>query len=127
MTGAITFFVLGGVVFGFLLKDYMNVWMTALGDVAYKMEDAPWMAIVGANILLVLLLSLLFSKLRISTFQGGLMDGLWILFIMYLWFDMWMFATFKPMTTNMMLIDVGCNTLVGSVVVGGDRMDQWYG
>ena len=96
----------------------MNEWMTAFGDVAYKMEEAPWMTIVGANILLALLLSLLFSKLGISTFQGGLMNGLWILIILYLWFDMWMFATFKPMTTNMMLIDVASNTVVGSIAAG---------
>jgi len=118
LAGAVTLFVLGGAVFGFLLKDYMNEWMTAFGDVAYKMEEAPWMTIVGANILLALLLSLLFSKLGISTFQGGLMNGLWILIILYLWFDMWMFATFKPMTTNMMLIDVASNTVVGSIAAG---------
>ncbi len=116
LAGAVALFLLGGLIFGVLLAAPMAEFMKAFEACAHPVP--PMQFIVFANIAMALLLSLILSKLGISTFTGGLKAAAWIVFLIILWFDMWMFATFSGMTVQMLLFDIIGNTTIGTLAGG---------
>jgi hypothetical protein len=116
LAGAITSFCLGGLVFGFLLKDLMAEWMT--GFLTCRHIEPPMVPIFIANIISSLLLALYLQKSSVSTLMGGLKAGGLFFLLLYLWFDLWMFASFTGMTTQLMAIDTAANTLIGAITGG---------
>lgn len=116
LAGAVTLFLLGGLIFGVLLAAPMAEFMKAFEACAHPVP--PMQFIVFANITMALLLSLILNKLAVSTFIGGLKAALWIIFLIIFWFDMWMFATFSGMTVQMMLFDILGNTIIGTLAGG---------
>ena len=116
LAGTVTYFLIGGLVFGLLLANMMAEWTKALGDCA--VTGQPYAQIILANLVMALLLSIVLNKFGVNTFKGGLMTSAWIVFLIAIWFDIWMFATLKAMTVNIMLIDVIANTAVGALSGG---------
>ena len=108
--GAIAQFLVGGLVFGLVLKSMMDEMMKALGDCANP--NPSMLNILLANLSLSILLAISFSKFNISTFKGGLINGLWMGVLIMFWFDQWMFATFNFMTINLFVFDMISNTLM---------------
>ncbi len=110
--GAVTLFLIGGLIYGFLLADYMAEQMAA-GKACMNAEMS--LGIIGViNIVQALLLSLVIDKFGISTWQSGAVAGAWITFLMIIWFDLWMLASFNFMPTSFILIDVVINTIFGA-------------
>ncbi len=116
LAGAITSFCLGGLVFGFLLKDMMAEWMTAFQGCAHT--DPPMVPILLANIVISLLLALYLHQSSVTTFMGGLKAGGLFFLLLQLWFDLWMFASFTGMTNKLMAIDTVSNTILGAITGG---------
>ncbi len=116
LAGAVTLFLLGGLIFGVLLAAPMAEFMKAFEGCAHPVP--PMQFIVFANIAMALLLSLILSKLAVSTFSRGLKAAVWVVFLIILWFDMWMFATFSGMTVQMLLFDIIGNTTIGTLAGG---------
>lgn len=116
LAGAITSFLLGGLIFGFLLKDMMAEWMTAFQGCAHL--EPPMLPIALANIVISLLLALYLHHSSVSTFMGGLKAGVIFFLLLQIWFDLWMFASFKGMTINLMAIDIVSNTILGTLSAG---------
>lgn len=114
--GAVALFLIGGLVFEVLLKDYSSEMAKSLGSAANTNPSVIVIALAQTSI--ALLLSILFYKLKINLFSSGLLNGAWIMFLIMLWFDFWMFATFNFMTTNLMLVDVVSNTAFGAIAGG---------
>lgn len=80
------------------------------------MTAEPGMLFIAvANIVLMLLLSILFTRMNTRTFKTGLLNGAWITFLVIIWFDSWMFASFNFMTPKSMVVDVIGNTVIGSL------------
>ncbi|MFN8348724.1 MAG: hypothetical protein U0X91_27235 [Spirosomataceae bacterium] len=121
--GAVAFTLLGGLVFEVLLKDLMTEMMAAMGSAANPNPD--FILIILANLTLSVLLALLLNRSNVSTFSGGAMGSVWIVFLLILWFDIWMFATFTFMTPKMMAIDIVSNTIMGTL--GGGVIGQIQG
>ena len=116
--GTITLFLLGGLVFGLLLQDYMESVMQNMGDCAKS--NPSMLNIVLANLSVANLISIVFSKMNVSTFTGGLVNALWIGALIMLWFDLWMITTFQFMTSSLFIFDFISNTslitLAGGVI-----------
>lgn len=107
---------MGGFIFAVLLANIMADFMKAFELCAHP--EPPVHFIVLANLTTALLYSFIFNRMGINTFQTGLMTGAWISFLLIVWFDFWMLATFKAMNFNMMVFDVIGNTAVGALAGG---------
>lgn len=116
LAGAVTLFLLGGLIFGVLLAAPMAEFMKAFEACAHAVP--PMQFIIFANIAMALMYSLILNKFGISTFKGGLTAAAWISFLLIFWFDMWMFATFTGMNVQMMVFDILGNTAVGALAGG---------
>ena len=114
--GAVTLFLLGGLVYGLLLADMMAEYMKA-GEACMN-QEMPMGIIAVANLVQGVLLALVLDKFGISTFKGGAIAGAWITFLLVLWFDLWMKASFNFFSTNLMVIDIVINTIMGAVAGG---------
>lgn len=116
--GALTLFLLGGLTYGLLLSGAYEELISSMSECMVKGDEMPiWVPIV-ANVLIALLLSLLFSKLGISTFKTGVIHGAWIALLISLWFDTWMFGTLKGMSGSLMVMDSVANTIMGALAGG---------
>jgi hypothetical protein len=114
--GGLTLFVVGGILFEFLLKDTMADMIKAMGSVY---NQNPNFAIIAlAQLILSLILAIFIYKSNVSTFVGGLTTGAWICFLIIFWFDLWMLTTFNFMTVSMALFDTISNTALGAVASG---------
>lgn len=114
--GTVALTLLGGLIFEVLFKDAMAEMMSAMGSAANANPDI--VLILLANLTMSVLLALLLNRFNVSTFQGGLMGSVWVVFLIILWFDIWMFATFNFMTPKMMAIDMVSNTVMGALAGG---------
>lgn len=111
--GAVTAFLAGWLIMGILLAHMMDEMME---KAAGCMSAEPGMLFIAvANIVLMLLLSILFTRMNTRTFKAGLLNGAWITFLMIIWFDIWLFASFNFMTPKSMVVDVIGNTVIGSL------------
>ncbi|MBK7233973.1 MAG: DUF1761 family protein [Saprospiraceae bacterium] len=116
LVGTVVQFCLGGLVFVVLLKDMMAEWMTAFQGCAHA--EPPMLPVVLAQLVISLLLAILMHRNAISTFKGGAMFGLLFFLLIYIWFDLWMFASFTGMTSKLMMIDAISNTIIGTITAG---------
>ena len=116
LAGTVVYFLIGGLVFGVILANMMAEWTKALGDCA--VTGQPYLQIILANLVMALLLSIVLNRFGVSTFKGGLVTSAWIVCLIIVWFDIWMFATLKAMTVNIMFFDVIANTIVGALSGG---------
>ena len=114
--GAIAQFLVGGLVFGLVLKSMMDEMMKAIGDCANPNPNMLHIAL--ANLSISVLLAISFSKFNVSTLKGGLLNGLWMGALILFWFDLWMFATFHFMTINMFVFDMISNTTLITISGG---------
>jgi hypothetical protein len=113
--GAATLFLLGGLIFGLLLKSYMEKIMQSMGDCGNP--NPSMLNIFGANLVLAILLTLILNQREVKTFGAGIKNAAWIGTLIMLWFDQWMFASFQFMTMNLFLFDFVSNTIL--ITLGG--------
>lgn len=114
--GGLTLFVVGGILFEFLLKDTMSDMIKAMGSV-YN-QNPNFATIALAQFILGLILAIFIDKSNANTFVSGLTTGAWMSFLIIFWFDLWMFTTFNFMTVSMALFDTISNTALGAVASG---------
>lgn len=114
--GGLTLFIVGGILFEFLLKDAMADMIKAMGSVY---NQNPNFAIIAlAQLIFSLILAIFIYKSNVTTFMGGLTTGAWMAFLIIFWFDLWMLTTFNFMTVSMVLFDTISNTALGAVASG---------
>lgn len=114
--GGLTLFIVGGILFEFLLKDVMSDMVKAMGSV-YN-QNPNFATIALAQLILSLILAIFIYKSNVTTFMGGLTTGAWMTFLILFWFDLWMLTTFNFMTVSMALFDTISNTAIGAVASG---------
>lgn len=107
--GGIASTLIGGLIFAVVLADQMKAWTEAAGSCAN--QEVPLLPGLLANFVMAFLLSILLNRSNVSTFQGGLLTAGWIAFLIILWFDLWMFASFSIMTPKLMAMDLIGNTV----------------
>jgi len=115
VAGAITFLILGFVIFGLILGP--NVMLPNITpDAAKIMNLEPvWVWLILGYLVLAFLLAFVFQRWAgIRTFSGGVKGGAIILFLLDLYFQM-MFLAFMKMHTSYLPVIVD---VIGTAVIG---------
>ena len=118
IVGGIAFFLLGWLVWGILLMDFMQSHSNSSSGVFRAEADMVWWAMVVGNLAMGFLLSYVLSKASINTAGGGIATGavfglLWAVAI-----DCMMYAQVNLYDTTAMIADIGASTVVTGVVGG---------
>ena len=117
LAGTVVFFLLGWVVWGMLLADFMA---KNAGAGTMKAEsEMVWWAMIVSNAAAAFLLAYIYGKwANISTFMTGLKAGALITFFIALSVDMYLYAGTNLTTLNGALVDIVSWTVVGAIVGG---------
>ncbi len=116
LLGAVAFFMLAWLVFGWLMIDFYisNV-------VPYKglIKDPPviWSLFVH-GLSISALFSFIYHRLDIKTFEKGFLSGLWVGFLVTLYFYSFIYASLNLYTTKRILVDLVVNSLFIAVIGG---------
>jgi hypothetical protein len=117
LVGGIVFFLLGWLVYGILLMDFMqnNSQMVAGAE-----KDPPvWWALIVAHFLFALLLAVIYGRwASISTFATGAKAGAVIGIILSLGIDLFFYATMVGHTATTIIVDVIASVVIMAISGG---------
>ena len=115
LAGFVVYFMLGFLLYGVLLADFMGANVGTATGVMRADDDMQWWALIVGNVVQVYLLVYIFGNwAHITTFVGGLKAGATIGFIMTLGFNLTMYGTTNVSNLTTTLID----PLVMAVMMG---------
>lgn len=113
--GAVTYFLLGWLIYGMLLMDYMTSTCPNFpGLNRNESEMLLWMMFIS-NLLSAFLMAYIFDLGKISGWMNGLKQGAIIGFIITAAFDTGMYAMTFMLTKNWMIIDVLASTVMAAI------------
>jgi hypothetical protein len=119
----ITYFLLGWLIYGVLLKDSMEGGPAGLMRAP---EEMVWWALILGNMGYGFALAyILGSWSGVTTFMGGLKAGATVAFLFALGYDLIFFATSTVMTLNNVFMEVGIATVMGAIA--GGVIGWWMG
>lgn len=120
LAGAVTSFLSGWVIYGMLLKNYMDAnTLESASSVMRPEEDMLLWAIFIACFAWSLLLALIFTRWAgISTFKSGAIAGGWVMLLMVLGADFYVYSMMNIYTLNSIFVDALVNGVQG-LLVGG--------
>jgi predicted CDP-diglyceride synthetase/phosphatidate cytidylyltransferase len=118
IAGGIAFFLLGWLVWGMLLMDFMKSHSNSSSGVFRTEADMVWWALVAGNLAMGFLLSYVLSKASINTAAGGISTGAVIGLLMSASIDCMMYAQVNLFDTTSMIADIGASTVVTGIVGG---------
>ncbi len=118
IAGGIAFFLLGWLVWGMLLMDFMKSHSNSSSGVFRTEADMVWWAMVVGNLAMGFLLSYVLSKASINTAAGGISTGAVIGLLMSASIDCTMYAQVNLFDTTSMIADIGASTVVTGIVGG---------
>ena len=119
VAGGILYFLLGWLVYGVLLLDYMNHHTGNLGHATERremMEMTYFSFYIIGNLLQGFLLAYIFAKSNINTMMAGLITGAIVGLLLSSAFDCVMYATTLVLSKRGMLADVIAFTAISAVV-----------
>ena len=114
ITAGILFFLLGWLVYGILLSDFMNNHTGAAGNVTKTEEDMLYLAI--GNLAYGFLLAYVFVKGNVGTMMNGFITGGIVGLLMAVGIDCIMYATSTVISKTAMAADVAASTVMSAVV-----------
>ncbi len=114
IVGCVAFFLLGYVIYGVLLLDFMKV---HYNQCAMKpMEDMIWWAMILSNLVLALFYSLLFSWTNTSTLASGAKMGFLVGLLIILSFDLSFYAMSNMfLSRRAICVDVAAGALFSAI------------
>lgn len=117
LAGGVTYFLLGWLVYGKLLKDTMTSWE---GADPIKMKEMPDMLpLIFGNMFMSFFLAYVFTKwANISTLKSGLIAGAIIGLFICASFDLTMFGISNTLNATGMIMDIITNTIMIALVGG---------
>ena len=118
IAGGIAFFLLGWLVWGMLLMDFMKSHSNSSSGVFRTEADMVWWAMVVGNLAMGFLLSYVLSKASINTAAGGISTGAVIGLLMSASIDCTMYAQVNLFDTTSMIADIGASTVVTGIAGG---------
>lgn len=114
--GAVTYFLLGWLIYGMLLMDYMtNSCPNIPGLNRNESEMLLWVMFIS-NLLSAFLMAYIFDLAKISGWMNGMKQGAIIGFIITAAFDTGMYAMTFMLTKNWLMIDVLASTVMAAIV-----------
>ncbi len=117
VVGAITFFILGWLVYGMLLMDFM---MANTNQCMMKpMEEMNMLAIFASNLAISMLLAIIFSWTNVSNMMDGMKIGAIVAALVSLSFDLNLFSMSTMFSgIHVMLMDVAVFTVLIGITGG---------
>jgi hypothetical protein len=122
--GGIAYFLLGWLVWGTLLMDFMNSHTSAAGKAVMRPEaDMIWWALIVANLLWGFVLSFVCAKANVSSAGGGASTGAVLSLLVSAGMNCFNYAMMPITDTTAMAVDVAASTVVGGIV---GAIIGWY-
>ncbi len=116
ITGGIIYFLLGWLVYGNLLAEFMKANPGTVTGVDRAMADMNWMYLIIGNLLSGFLITYIFVKGNVSSVANGLVTGAVLGLLMSAAFDTIMYATTNIISKKMMMADVIASVAITAVV-----------
>mgnify|MGYP000890038707 CR=1 FL=1 len=113
IVGGILFFLLGWLIYGMLLMDFMKNHPGVVSGYNKAEPDMLYLAI--GNLISGLLMAYIFTKAGVNTLMSGLITGLVVGLLMATSMDCIMYATTNLVSKNMMMADVLASTAMSAV------------
>ncbi len=122
LIGGVTFFLLGWLIYGFLLLDYMKE--NSNQSIAKPMNEFLWWSLILSNLIWGYFLALILSWTNTSSMSSGMQKGavIGLLIATALDFGFYAMSTMYSSVTPI-LVDMAANTImyaIGGAVIG------WY-
>lgn len=125
ITGGILSFLLGWLIYGMLLMDFMNNHSGAAGNVGKTEPDMLYLVI--GNLALGFLMAYIFLKGNVNSLASGLVTGGIIGLLMSVGMNCIMYATTTVISKTAMAADVAAATIMWAVVGAGVGMVMGMG
>ena len=124
IVGGIIFFLLGWLIYGILLMDFMNSHPGVVSGYSKEAPDMLYLAI--GNLLSGLLMAYIFIKANINTLMGGLVMAAVVGLLMSASYDCVMYGTTSLLSKKMMLADVLASVVMSAITgaIGGLLMGK---
>jgi hypothetical protein len=127
IAGGIVFFLLGWLVYGILLANFMHHHVGYAGTVIEK-KDMDYVFLAAGQLLMGALLAWIFIKAGINTLAGGLVAGAVIGLLLSSAVDFTMYGTTNVLSKTGILADVAASTVISAIagavigaVMGGKK------
>ena len=114
ITGAVAFFLLGWLIYGILLMDFMTKNPGAAGNIGKTSPDFLYL-IIG-NLAQGFLLAYIFVKANINNLLAGMVTGAVIGLLLAVSFDCMLYATSTIISRTAMAADVVAATIMTAIV-----------
>lgn len=114
IVGGILFFLLGWLIYGMLLMDFMKTHVGAAGDVSRIEMD--YLYLIIGNLAMGFLLAYIFLKGNVSSMAGGLVTGGIIGALVSVGVDCTMYGTTNIISKTAMAADVAAMTVMCAIV-----------
>lgn len=119
LAAGVTGFLLGWLLFGILLMDYFQGNIAQYDGLMRTEEEFGMISMLVGNLLLGFLLAWLFSRMNVTTFTGGAVDGLIIGLLIYGSMSLYYYAMMNWYTSIApMLVEILVNG-IWMAVMGG--------
>jgi len=118
LAGSVVQFLLGWLVYGILLANFMSCNSTHFEGLMKDMNSGSFMILVFiSGLAMSFLITFIFQRwAKFDKLISGLTGGMLIGFFMALSYDLFSLASMNIITINMMIVDVIANTIVVGIV-----------
>lgn len=116
IVGGIAFFLLGWLIYGMLLMDFMNNHTGTAGNVNRAETDMQWLYLIIGNLAQGFMLAYIFVKANVTKVGDGIVTGAIVGLLVSVAFDCIMYATTTIISKTAMAADVAAATVMVAVV-----------
>lgn len=116
ITGGILFFLLGWLVYGMLLMDFMNSHQGAAGNVQRAETDMQYLYLVIGNLAMGFMLAYVFLKGNVNSMMDGFITGGILGLLIAVGYDCMIYATSTVISKTAMAADVAAMTVMTAIV-----------
>lgn len=120
--GAISFFIIGGIIYGLLLRNFVEA--NSDPSVNRPMEEIVWWAAILTNLVLGLFFTLVLHWSGAKGVAGGIKTGALFGLILMLYVDLMFYSTSTMFNFTYLIVDVIVMTIL-SAIVGVIIMLTW--
>ena len=113
IAGGILFFLLGWVIYGMLLMNFMNSHPGAAGNIARAQPDFLYLVI--GNLAMGFLMAYIFIKANVNSLGSGLVTAAVIGLLMAVGYDCMIYATSTAISKTGMAVDVAASTVMSAL------------
>jgi hypothetical protein len=126
LIGGVLFFLLGWLIYGMLLMDFMNQHMSAAAAGVMRPEaEWPWWAMITGNFGIGFLLSYVFNKSNVASVSNGAVTGAVVMFLFSFSVNLMMYAQMNLSDLTGIAVDFIASAIIGAIV--GSVLGWWNG